>query len=530
MKKTFFEFEAFKPVRLVWEKGPAEGQSAPPAAAETKAETPATEVKPNPKVAEDAQKAAKASEATEQEHTSTAANAEFEAIMAAHKDKPEEVAAELVKLKPEELQAIKTALATEATEADKKAFPISDLEAVSKKFDAGKFTPSEIVILCTVLAEKSSDPKAKELAEKTAKWLDELRSALEIQKQKVIFAEIDKTFKKYPDKYEKYLEAAKKATDEATSKKAKEDFLASITDDKDRETLRFALDESTISKEEQNYVEKYVLRGKKLPPKEIAEKEMSYRESIVALSLITPADIKKLKLTPAEAERIGAIRKAMETAKRTAGSSIPEALKGVGIVGLIEKLVEQITKLIEKLSGQINKAFGIEKGKQFDISPLVGNGSFTLSKEEGKPGVYLKPTEGASREVQSISDGTVESVDKVAGTVIVKAGGGKIIYGNLEDIKVEPNDPVVVGGVGAKPTPLGTIRGEAFNFQILNTKGVQKDPTELLSKFTEEPKVETPSTTPAVEPKVDEAKPDAKAPETKAADAPAAGANETKKQ
>lgn len=178
-------------------------------------------------------------------------------------------------------------------------------------------------------------------------------------------------------------------------------------------------------------------------------------------------------------------KEAVPEEKKEDGDKTSDALKGVGLGALLERLIDKLTKLFDKLSVELEKAFGSFEKKTASIkSPLGGDKKITI-KHEYEKGKGLTIEADAGNEIHSVTSGTVTNVDKDKGTVeITKDDKSKTIYTNVEPnpdlktedpaTKIEPGKQMVIGKAAS---------GDGIGFRYIDKNNVEQDPrTELFEK------------------------------------------------
>lgn len=159
-----------------------------------------------------------------------------------------------------------------------------------------------------------------------------------------------------------------------------------------------------------------------------------------------------------------------------------DALKGVGLGALLERLVDKLTKLFGKLTEELTKLFGSIEAKTKSIkSPLGGDEKITITHGyEKERGIIIAADAG--KEIHSVTFGTVTSV-KGKTVEITKDDGSKTIYTNIEPAaglkegsdatKIEPGKQMVIGKAAS---------GAGIGFRYIDSNNTEQDPTDFFKK------------------------------------------------
>lgn len=258
----------------------------------------------------------------------------------------EHISESLAKATPDQLLALDATISASVTEAEKTALQNKyttngspDWKALGADLAQGKLTVRELVVFSAMLDSGTSIPEdAKPQFEQAGQRLKMLQEGFQNQlKPKYEPAAIDALFKKpeYQDAYGRFLNDGNK-----------EEFLKAVTDDNDRTAIEWAITSAPTVEEKKTVAEKFKdLLAKDAPAQAIAQAlvsdppQMNYREGMVAKALLDD------------------LQKAAQSQDK-----IPDELKGVGIVGLLGKLIEKLSKIIEKITGELDKQFRKKPG------------------------------------------------------------------------------------------------------------------------------------------------------------------------
>lgn len=462
--RNFSQFDEWKPARLVWDApeeapAPAAGEAPPPA-----------EAKPEQSPADTAAAAAAQAEQGATRREAVAAGqpnpAEAEAVLAAlgvevkvapKSGEPltlEKIGEALAKAQPEQILTLQAALDDAVTDKEKEdlqkkfnANGLLDWKGVVQAIAEGKLSVRELVVVSALLEENPTAITAqgvdKASVEQASQRIKTLKQALEKQLNPQYAADqVDALFRKpeYQDAYEAFI----KDQDQAK-------FLAKIPNEEDRKIIEWAIktpptiaEKTAVGKEFESLIAK---KDTAAIGEAVIARTMNYREGMAAKALLD--DLQRV----AESQ-----------------DKIPDELKGLGFMGLLEKLIEKLTKLMEKLTGQLDKAFA-KKSDQFDTSPIGGDQKYTLEKPgTGEQGINLR-AEKSGQEVKAVTGGKVAEVGP--NYVKVQVGKGFVIYGGL--IPAVKKDEEITKGA-----KLGVMQNDLLNFQMVGEDGKQIDPTKML--------------------------------------------------
>lgn len=374
----------------------------------------------------------------------------------------EKIGEALAKAKPEQLIALEDALSTAVTDQEKKALQekfdangLLDWKKLVQTLGEGKLSVRELVVMSAIL--ETNPPSIwhgvdKAPLDQASQRINTLKQALEKQlKPQYAPEQVDALFKKpeYQTAYAAFIKDGDK-----------EKFLAAITNEEDRKVIEWAITADPTIAEKTAVGKKFESLIAKKDAAAIAEAvgkgEMNYREGMVAKALLD--DLQRV----AESQ-----------------DKIPDELKGLGFMALLEKLIEKLTKLMEKLTGQIDKAFA-KKSDQFPTSPIGGDQKFII--EKAAEGVNLK-AEKAGLDVKYAVPGKGKVAEVGADYVKIEAGKGFIIYKGIK--------PAVTKGTEvSEGTIIGRMNTDVLNFQMI---GEDKNPipatrvAELLGKYAKKP-------------------------------------------
>lgn len=386
----------------------------------------------------------------------------------------------LQKAQPEQILELYTSLNGAVGDEEKTAFQEKykdrngslDAARIGKDISEGKLPIRELIIFSRILDEtpdllSKQNEVVRQALEGASERCKALQSALEKQLQPKFSAEqVDAVFKKEP-----YKEAYKKFL--ADNKQ--DEFLAAITDPKDKETIAWAIAAEPTVKEKTAVAEKFKDIIAKSDPEAIGQAvtsdppQMNFREGKIAKAIL--ADLQRV------AEE----------------SAIPDSIKGLGFMAILEKLIDQLSKLAGKISAAIEKEFA-KKDKQggekpseqplrFAKSPLGeenGNSKkFTMARtwESGK-GVEISAAPDTP--IFAVGAGTLKEVgnNKVE---LAADNGRKVIYENIIIESVFNNTKVAAGAKIGK-----TGHQKTLSFRFFDGNGAEQNPEPLLADFVAE--------------------------------------------
>ncbi|GEM_PF-5587969 len=475
--RNFSQFDEWKPARLVWDgaEAPATGEAPPP-----EAKPDATPVDPAIAEAAQAERGARVAEAAQAGQPDPAAAETILAqlgieVKATPKEGQspltvEQIEAAFAKANPQQLLMLDSALSAEVSAQEKidlqKKFDANgllDWQKLGQALAEGKLSVRELVVMSALLEANPTaiTPQGVDKAplQQGSERLKMLQAALEKQmKPKYALEQVDQLFKKpeYDAAYTQFIKDGDKAK-----------FLAAITNEADKPIIEWAISAPPTILEKKAVAAKYEAlinqQNQEAIGKAVVAGTMNYREGMIAKALVD--DIQRI----AEQQ-----------------DKIPDELKGLGFMGLLEKLIEKITKLLEKLTNQIDKAFK-KPSEQFATSPIGGDQKFVI--EKANKGVNLR-AEKAGLDVKYAVPGKGKVVEVGPDYVKIQAGKGFIIYSGITLAPTVTKDAEVSEG-----TKLGVMKTDVLNFQMLGEDSKQIDPTKLLGKY-----VKSPETKPAEAP------------------------------
>lgn len=481
--RIFQKFDPWERNRAVWEKRPKEAP--PPAPAGTPPaplRAPADAAAWQAQVAEQRQRVAALSQRPEPE-AAAAADAALTALGIQIETAPQEgqslitieqLETVLKKAKVKQLLALDASLNTPVTKEEKEAFQkkyndISgslDLALIGKNISEGKLNIRELVIFSQIMDETPTllsglSDHIKKALEGASQRCKMLHGALEKQlKPKFDLDAVDDVFKKesYKEAYKKFLADPSK----------KDEFLAAVVDPNDKAIIGWAITAEPTLTEKTAIAAKFKDLIAKNDPAAIGEAvtsdppQMNFREGMIAKAVLDD------------------LQRAAEE------SEIPDSLKGLGFMALLEKLIEKLTELAAKLSISIEKAFGRKEGPgekpRFAKSPL-GEADGTIKKfalaREYESGKGLEITAQSNTPIFAVGGGTIKNLGD--NKVELKADNGRrVVYQNvvikdgLDNTKVNP---------GAEIGKTGTL--QTLTLQYFNEKQEEEDPAPLLADFIE---------------------------------------------
>lgn len=340
-----------------------------------------------------------------------------------------------------------------------------DTAAIEQKIREGALKPREYYMASQIIKEEK-----------------------EKQKPAYSFEEIQAAFAK-PDHKEAYGQFLK---DQNTAK-----FLESIPDPEDKKKIKWAVEAEATEIEKKALADELKDTFPKTP-EELAAKlekgELDYRRGKVCKGILD--DLQKAS----EGE-----------------SLIPDSVKGLGFMAILEKLIDQLSKLAEKISGALEKAFAKKdqpsEKPRFAKSPLgEENGNpkkFIIARiyESGKGMEIATPP---NTPIFAVGSGTIKDLgnNKIE---LVADNGRKVVYQNVIIELGANNKKVDSGEKIGKTGPLQTL-----TLQYFNEKAVEDDPEPLLAAFITTQPAPSPTTTapPSPAPKTAETPAPAPAPST----------------
>jgi len=365
----------------------------------------------------------------------------------------------------EKLLALDVVLSTSVTEQEKEALQkkfdtngILDWKKLTQALGQVELTVRELVVMSALLEENPeamTEGADKTLLQQANERLKALKTALEKQLKPQYTAEqVDQLFRK-PECREAYDQFIK------DDNKAK--FLAAIVpivNEEEKKIIEWAITTPPTVFEMKAVAEKskdlIAKKDQEAIVTAVVERKMNYREGMTAKAILD--DLQRI----AESQ-----------------SNIPDSVKGLGFVAILEKLIDQLSKLAAKISGALERAFAKkdEPSEQpsFAKSPFGEDKKFKL-KQSYEPGKGIAFEAPKDTQIFTVEPGKI-SVNGNVVTVTLRKGS-RIEYRNITA------EPGINGQTIEAGKPIGKVSQQGFvQLEAFDKEGGELDPELFLKPY-----------------------------------------------